>query len=264
MAFDGVPSPALVPLYRRVSEDLAQAILGGTIAAGAPVPTEEALCTRYGVSRITVRKALDELALRRLVVRRRGVGTFAGGVEQNAKSVMLTGYIEEVLSPNRFVMMREAVVRLPAPIAEYAHLPGDMRVHLFEGVNYLADGAPLAHLCLYYPIDIGVHLSARALAGPLPPIKYLEQALGLHVHHANQIVVPASVTGRIAKRMRLKTGTPVLRATRVYYAADGKPLELFDAHYHPDHYRYNATLYPRAGYAAPPRNVPASESFTLG
>lgn len=242
----------LVPLYRQVSNHLAQAILGGAISAGAAVPTESALCAQYGVSRITVRKALDELADRHLVVRRQGVGTFATGPEQGSKRVTLTGYIDEVLSTNHLVVMKQATVRAPAEILEHVRIAGHMRLQLFEGVNYVADGVPLVHLRLYYPPDIARHVSAAGLAGPLPPIKYVEQRALVQVHHAEQIMVPAVVTGAIARRLKLKSGTPVLRAIRAYYDADGKPLEIFDAHYHPSHYRYTATLYPRAGSAGTP------------
>ncbi len=262
MIFASPTETTLVPLYRQVSNDLAQAILRGTIAAGGPVPTEEALCAHYGVSRITVRKALDELSERQLVVRRRGVGTFAAGPERQAKRVALTGYIEDLLSPNRLVVLREAIARPPAELLEHVQFADGARLHLFEGVNYVADNAPLAHLGLYYPPDIGRHLDAAGLAGPLPPIKYVEQQANVQVHHADQVTIPAAARGRVARYLKLPAGTPVLRALRVYYDADGRPLEMFDAHYHPTHYRYAATLYPRAGSAVPVASVPKRPSST--
>ncbi|MCC6198524.1 MAG: GntR family transcriptional regulator [Burkholderiales bacterium] len=247
----------LVPLYRQVSNDLAQAILRGTISAGAAVPTEEALCAQYGVSRITVRKALDELEERHLVVRRRGVGTFATGPERSGKQVTLTGYIDEVLSINRLAVMRQATVRPPAELLEHVRIPDHVRLQLFEGVNYMADDAPLVHLRLYYPPAIARYIDAAGLEGPLPPIKHVERQARVQAHHAEQVMVPAVVTGNIAKRLKLKSGTPVLRAIRAYYDADGQPIEMFDAHYHPSHYRYTATLYPRAGSASAPEGAAA-------
>jgi GntR family transcriptional regulator len=160
------------------------------------------------------------------------------------------------LSPNRLVVMREAIVRPPAELLQHARFPDDARLHLFEGVNYVADDAPLAHLRYYFPPDIGRHVSAAGLAGPLPPIKYVERQANVQVHHADQIVIPAVATGLVARRLKLRPGTPVLRALRVYYDAAGRPLEMFDAHYHPTHYRYTATLYPRAGSAASVADVP--------
>ncbi len=257
--FTSPTATTLVPLYRQVSNDLAQAILRGTIPAGAAVPTEEALCAQYSVSRITVRKALDELEERHLVVRRQGVGTFATGPERSSKQVTLTGYIDEVLSTNRLVVMRRALVRPPAELLEHVRIADHVRLQLFEGVNYVTDDAPLVHLRLYYPPDIARHVTAAGLAGPLPPIKYVEQQADVQVHHAEQIMVPAVVTGTIAKRLKLKAGTPVLRAIRAYYDTDDKPIEIFDACYHPSHYRYTATLYPRAGSASAPE-TPAATS----
>jgi DNA-binding GntR family transcriptional regulator len=98
------------------------------------------------------------------------------------------------------------------------------------------------------------------LAGPLPPIKHVEQQANVQVHHADQIMIPAVAIGLIARRLKIKAGTPVLRAIRVYYDADGNVLEMFDACYHPTNYRYTATLYPRAGSAVPSSDVPKRAS----
>lgn len=241
------PSGVLVPLYRQVSDRLLKSIMGGDFAPGQALPTEDALCAKFGVSRITVRKALDELVERQLVVRRRGVGTFVRDDDRSTRSVTLSGYIDEVLSPNRLVLVREATIRPPADVRQFAQLPEDARLKLFEGTNHLADGAPLVHLHYYFPPEIGARLTGQALCGPTQPIRLIEQRLGLQVDHAEQVVEPMTATGRLARHLRIPSGTAVLRAIRVYYDADRRPIEIFDAAYHPTHYRYTAKLYPRAG-----------------
>jgi GntR family transcriptional regulator len=247
MVIATAPSNVLVPLYRQVSEQLLKAIMGGEFAPGEALPTESELCARFGVSRITVRKALDELVERQLIIRRRGVGTFVRQSDQGTWSVTLTGLLEEVLSPNRLVVVREAVVRPPADVLEFAQLPTDTRLKLFEGTNHVADGAPLVHLHYFFPLPIGERLSAEALSGPTQPIRLVEQALGVQVDHAAQIIKPMIASLGIARHLRIAAGTAVLRAIRVYYDAQQRPIEIFDAAYHPENYRYAATLYPRAG-----------------
>lgn len=242
---------AAAPLYRQIYEQLAAAIMSGEIAPGDALPTEEALCAMFSVSRITVRKALDELASRQLVVRRRGVGTFAVDARHSVRSVTLSGFIEEVLSPNRLTLVREESVRLPEAIADFAGARRDLPVRLFEGTNHLLDGSPLAHLRYYFPSEIAALLTGAALAGPLPPIKLIQQLTGTQVDHAEQLVEPMIATGRVARYLRIPRGSAVLRAIRVYYDAARRPLEIFDAAYHPANYRYTATLYPRAGAGAP-------------
>src|SRR5690606_6120710 len=102
-----------------------------------------------------------------------GVGTFVCDPPTAARSVTLTGFIEEMLSPNRLVIVREGSVRPPAHVAEFAKLAPDARLRLFEGTNHLAGGEPLVHLHYYYPTRFAKRLTAGMLSGATPPIKVL-------------------------------------------------------------------------------------------
>lgn len=66
-----------VTRYYRLYEFLLAALREGTIAAGNPLPSEPELCIQHGLSRTTVRRALDRLEGEGLIVRRRGSGTYA-------------------------------------------------------------------------------------------------------------------------------------------------------------------------------------------
>ena len=65
-----------IPLYFQIEQDLALSIANGTLAPGSQLPSEEELVRRYGVSRTTVRKAVQELERLELIEIRRGKGTF--------------------------------------------------------------------------------------------------------------------------------------------------------------------------------------------
>ena len=64
------------PLYQQLMRRLKNDILAGLYPSGCRIPSEEALCTTYAVSRVTVRKALLELVQEGLLIRRQGKGTF--------------------------------------------------------------------------------------------------------------------------------------------------------------------------------------------
>src|SRR5262245_57420160 len=72
----GVTAGAGVPLHRQLFLVLHDEIARGALTAGDPLPTEQALCDQFGVSRITVRRALADLADAGLIERRQGVGSF--------------------------------------------------------------------------------------------------------------------------------------------------------------------------------------------
>jgi GntR family transcriptional regulator len=241
----GSPSTSLVPLYRQVSDRLIADITAGRIAPHQALPAEHALCAQFGVSRITVRKALDELAARGIVVRRQGVGTFVGAADSGTWSVSLTGVIEDVLMPTQPRILRQAERAPPAEVLQFAGLPAKTRLHLMECVNCVTADEPMLHAAYYFPASVAAQLTPEALSGPARVINVVQQKAGCVLDHADQVVLPMIAPARIARLLRIAPGTAVLRAIRAYYDTTGRLIELLDAAYHPTNYRYTARLYPR-------------------
>jgi GntR family transcriptional regulator len=251
-AFPTTTAPAgatasLVPLYRQVSDDLIRCIAGRGMRPGDPLPPEVELCRAYGVSRITIRKALDELVARHLVTRRRGSGTFISDSERIAKSVVLTGYIDDVLMLNRMTVLSERWGSLPHHAAEFAAETADGPFKQITGVNHITEGEPIVHIAFWFPPDIATRVTAADVAGPLPTIRHIERSHDLRMSHALQVIDPIAAPRVIADALGIVRGTPVLRALRCYRDASGRLIELFEAHYHPTRYRFSAQLYPRQG-----------------
>lgn len=232
------------PLYRQVADRLIAQIQSGDFRPGDALPAEDALCQTFGVSRITVRKSIEELLARHLVVRRRGVGTFVNDPRRATKSVTLTGVIDDVLPGNQIEVVAESVVALPSKLVDLFGLD-DALWKCISAVNHVGRHEPLDYAHFYFPPAIGASITGKDVAGPLPPIKFLQVQLGVRIDHADQIVEPMKATADIARRLDVPKGTPVLRAIRIYYDTLSNPVEIVDAVYHPERYRYTATLYPR-------------------
>src|SRR5690349_9171588 len=81
------PAFSAEPLYRRIAADILVTIDASRLEPGAALPSEAELCAAYGVSRITIRKAIDELVARQVVDRRRGSGTYISSTEKIGKAV---------------------------------------------------------------------------------------------------------------------------------------------------------------------------------
>jgi GntR family transcriptional regulator len=241
------PNASLVPLYRQVSDDLRRCIAERGLLPGDALPPEAELCRAYGVSRITIRKALDELVARHLVTRRRGSGTFISDAERIAKSVLLTGYIDDVLMLNRMTVLDERWSTLPHHVAEFAVDAGDGPFKQITGVNRITEGEPIVHIAFWFPPDIATRVSAADVGGPLPTIRHIERSHDLRMSHAVQVIDPIAAPRTIADALGIARGMPVLRALRCYRDSNGRLIELFEAHYHPTRYRFSAQLYPRQG-----------------
>ncbi len=235
----------LAPLYRRVSRALEERIRNGAIAPGSSLPSEGQLCENFGVSRITVRRALEELVQRRLVVRRRGVGTFVSTPDQYVKAVSLTGFIEDVVPLNRLKVLEVSTADLPTEVVSMLGSPFVEPVYCVTAVNHLSEG-PLSFAKFFFPHESAALFSWSELEGPVSPIKLVEAKSRQTVHHAMQVVEAAIADKRVAKHLGIAAGTPILRIVRAYVSNSGALLEAVDALYHPTRYRFAATLVPRA------------------
>ena len=94
--------PGPLPLHMRVKQDLARQIEDGTLRPGDLIPSERELCVWYGVSSITVRRALSDLAAEGCVMRQVGVGTFVTSPRRRTRlGLVIFGFVEDDWHRNR-------------------------------------------------------------------------------------------------------------------------------------------------------------------
>src|SRR6201987_5500740 len=135
------------PLYSRVETVLASEIADGALKVGDQLPTEDSLIARFEVSRITVRRAIQNLVSRGLVEIRRGKGTFVAAPKILQDLKELSGFVEDMhvlgRKPTARVIGRE-VVTANATVARHLALTRGERVVRIRRVR-LADGVPLSY-----------------------------------------------------------------------------------------------------------------------
>ena len=78
--------------YEEIAEDIKNRIESGEYRPNDQLPLEKEMCEKYGVSRITIKKAMDKLVMRGLVVKRRGAGTFVKDIDDKEVSDISTSY----------------------------------------------------------------------------------------------------------------------------------------------------------------------------
>ena len=136
MALD---TTSATPLFQQLAEELRNALRAGEYPPGSQLPTEHQLCGRYGVSRVTVRKALEELSQRGEVVRRPGKGTFVADKKFQRDLTSVLSYTEMCRRMGRAPGARTVKIALEPPDEEAAQelgqglggvgLAGDHRRH---------------------------------------------------------------------------------------------------------------------------------------
>lgn len=132
------------PLHRRIYAELERRILSGDWAPGDRIPFEHELTARYGCSRMTVNKAISELAERGLVTRRRRAGTFVAQPRAHAAVLAIPDLRAEVLERGQSYgyALLERTERPAATADEIALAAGGLLLGLT--CLHSADGLPLA------------------------------------------------------------------------------------------------------------------------
>src|SRR6201992_2610677 len=133
-------------LYSRVETVLAGEISDGDLRVGDQLPTEDSLIARFEVSRITVRRAIQNLVSRGLVEIRRGKGTFVAAPKITQNLAELSGFVEDMHALGRKPTARvicKAVMTADATVASRLALTTGERVVRIRRVR-LADGIPLS------------------------------------------------------------------------------------------------------------------------
>lgn len=227
---------------QRVYLLLRDEILRGAHVPGAALPGELRLAEMHGVSRVTIRRALDALAADGLIDRRAGSGTHVAGPG------MLQGGIAAdfaTLMPQLVQMGQATTARLlsysyvePSPaVAEAlrntARMQRAVRVRLIEG-------APFSHLTTYVPEEIAQSFSEADLA-TTPLFRLLERS-GVQVDHAHQAISATLATPEVAEALDLTPGAALIALTRVVYDISGRGVEHLSALYRPDRFRLEMTL----------------------
>jgi GntR family transcriptional regulator len=221
---------------RQVYLVLRDRIAGGRLDSQGALPAEQTLAAEYGVSRVTVRRALAELEQEGLISRRRGAGTFVLG----GATKPIVADFSDVLA-NLVAMGRETAVRLlafdyrepPAAIAGALRLSAGEKTQFSVRVR-LIDGQPFSHLTTHVPERIGVTYSEADLAAR-PLLSLLERS-GVQIERATQEVTAALASPEVAAALDVDIGSALLGMTRTVFAADGSGVEHLSALYRPDRY----------------------------
>ena len=123
-----------MPKYRQLLEILRKQVISGEIPPGGQLPTEDTLIERYGISRGTVRKAIDQLEAERLIRKEHGVGSFALAEHPNAVPFFFSEeYLVQLYGRERvaFEDLAKAVVPAAVDTAERLHIrPGERLIHI--------------------------------------------------------------------------------------------------------------------------------------
>jgi GntR family transcriptional regulator len=228
------------PLYRQVAESLRQEIVDRELRPGDFLSTEEVLEGRFGVSRATVRRALEELVAEGLVVRMPGKGTYVARRRVEVHLPRLTSFTETIselgMAPSSRVL-GATLVEAPDDVQVALDLEDVTRAVRVERVR-LADDEPILYLRAYLPEALGIGIDAD-FSGSMYAL--LEER-GFHVADAQHVIDADDADETLADAFGIEVGRAVLRMRCTTYDDHGRPLLYELAHCRSDRYRYSVRL----------------------
>ena len=199
-------------LYAKVEEALATEIAQGEYRPGDQLPTEDALLERFQVSRITVRRAIQNLVRRDLLEIRRGLGTFVLSPRIEAELTKLTGFVEDMRAMGRKATARvvsHGVVAASARVAERLQLTKGIKVMQIKRVR-LADDTPISFDETYLPLGLGKQIVRNDLRRR-PIFTLLEEEYGVPLVEADYELEAVIASETVADALQVRVGSPIFQ-----------------------------------------------------
>jgi DNA-binding GntR family transcriptional regulator len=229
-----------VPLYFQVATRLQQLIEAGEVPVGSRLENEVELAERLGVSRPTMRRAIQYLVERGMLVRKRGVGTQVVHPKVR-RPVELSSLYDDLAKTGREPRTEIRLLEVrPAPdhVAEALGIAVGADITWFERLRF-ASGAPLAIMHNAVPTDVLApgrdELERRGLYELL-------RAAGRVPRMANQVVGARAATGVEARLLEENRGAPLLTMTRTAWDESGRAVEYGSHLYRASRYSFELTL----------------------
>lgn len=241
-----ISSDHAVPLYHQLFQLLKQKIEAGEFAYGELLPSEADLGQLFGVSRITSKRALDELEDQGLVERKRGRGT---QVNYRYEPKILRAPLNSMLD-NLGVLGKETTVdvlqfgEVPANVFVASHLKLAIGALVVRAVRVRRMQGEAFAYYISHTIKMasrnGVEFTAKALKQHARI--ELFRALGVQLTEVDQHLSAQSADADVAAALEVSVGSALLSLTRIYMDRDHRPVDLLQGLYRPDRFQYHMRL----------------------
>ncbi len=240
-----------LPKYHQVYLVLREQLEDGQFAHG--LPPELVLSKQFGAGRVTVRRALEQLATEGLIIRQAGRGTRPtpnGGGESaghpdmgnKTRPTRLTGLLEKIVSMSLRTTVRVLEWRtIHASESVAAALQIAVGAKVRKGVRQRSlPNGPLSYITTYVPEHLACGFGRRELAKK-PILRLLEES-GVELGRAHQTVSARQADAVVAAALEVAVGTALLSVRRLVYDTSDRPVQWLHGLYRPDRYEYQMEI----------------------
>jgi GntR family transcriptional regulator len=229
--------------YHQVYSTIRGWIFDGTYPPGARLPAESELCERFGVSRITSRKAIDLLVQEGLLKRIQGKGTYVSEDLARAPNIgdmdQLIRKTERLSKKSRVDNIRIREVEGDEETCRDLGLRKGSKVREVSFVRSM-EGRPIGYRISYHPMDLPFQLEESDIKAH-QMLSVFEQH-GIKVNAAHQLIGASLADTQKATLLNTTVGAPLVRIRLIVLDEEGKAVERSTAYYLADRYEHHVYL----------------------
>jgi len=237
-----------LPLYARVEKEIRNKIINGQYEPGEKLPTEDELIKIYGVSKITIRKALSELEADKLIVRNQGRGTFIAGKIPTKEYQLITGDVEGILnSLEGFAVKvlkaknyRVGETRFAKSVRDFFNINNTDHIGTIE-ILRTRKKQPV----FYFENMLSSDLSKLLLKKDLlkrPLLIILKQKMGMSIGKGELTFEAIPADTIIAKTLKCQPSDPIILFQVFYWLSSGEPLLMINVYMKAENMKYRMNI----------------------
>ena len=228
------------PIYKIIEQDLRVSILEGKLKQGDLIPSETELSAKYGVARMTVRQAINNLLVDGYIYRHKGRGTFVTFNKKEFKK-----------HDNNFLSFTDEMKLLDTPVttsllnlekgvadeicAKRLQLKVGDPIYYIERLRS-SENMPLAYERLYLPYNMYGELDEKIFSGSFHG--YVQNVLQWKIKNCEYAIEARGVTKKVAELLHQKEGEPALYLSSVTYLDNGRAFVYTRFYFHGEHFRF--------------------------
>lgn len=214
------------PFYRQVADIVREPIVSGKLQPGWALPREADLARHFGVSLITVRQALRDLEGEGLVLKRSAKPTIVAEPAPRTKTSFDFQSLAAIVASTegRWLEILSYRKRRSAQAQEVFGLDAKEASHCLQAILHV-DSRPVCQNTFYFAPEIGARLK-RSDFDDVVVFRSVQRHLGIELKGARITARAETADEELARQLDYDVGGPILVVEILYFATDGKPVEL--------------------------------------
>lgn len=232
-----------IPLHYQVADYILELLAKGNLDPAAQLPTEEALREIFGVSRTTIRRALDHLLSKDLLIRKQGKGTFWTEAARVIKREKLSGINRQIFhikKETRVQVLSKARGKASPEITDFLRLPPQSDIIVFERIRHDQDEL-VSYTINYLPVSYGNRINKGHLL-KMTMLETLEKIAMIKLGAIEHQVEITRADQVISRHLQIPVLDPVLTINTRVFDTEGIPVEIVWTHFVEHKYKFRVIL----------------------